>query len=761
MILTPASFVLILPLLFIPDLPKTAPEKVGMSSQELSRIDSVVEEGLAAKLAPGCVVLIGRGGKVVFNKAYGYRRINPEKKPMTTDTVFDLASLTKPIATAMSIMLLAERGAIRIEDKVIRHLPEFGLKNKDEITISQLLLHKGGLIPDNSLSDYNDGPEDAWRNICALELFKPPGEEFIYTDVGYIVLARLVERVSGLDIHAFTQKNLFYPLGMTETGYLPDASLRNRAAATEKRNGKWMQGEVHDPRAYLLGGIAGHAGLFSTAADLAVYAQMMLNQGRHGDGFILDTATVARMIKAHPVSSGYRALGWDIDSSYSSNRGKTFSPTAFGHGGFTGTSIWIDPGLDLFVVFLSNRVHLKNKLSVNRLAGRIGDIAANAIINTDEVCTLCGIDMLERDSYSPLSGRRIGLIANHTSVNRFGSQTSRLLRDAGNLTVVALFSPEHGQNGVLDQLQINDSRDETLDLPVYSLYGKTRRPTEAMLKGIDTLVFDIQDIGARFYTYISTMGYAMEAAAEHGIKFMVLDRPNPITGTVVEGSLLDNGKESFVGYHSLPVRHGMTAGELALMFNSELNLGVDLKIIKCERWRRSSYFDATGLKWINPSPNMRSLTQALLYPGVGLLEMTNLSVGRGTDSPFEIIGAPWMDCRKLARRLNNAQLPGVRFTPVTFKPKESRFASMQCHGVNIIVTDRKSFQSVRTGMEIACSIHEMFPNSWDIKALNNLLKSDKVFEAVKAGKSSSEIMSQLQPELDAFLRRRIPFLLYN
>lgn len=361
------------------DLPHAAPEDVGLDGGHLEQIDSVIRQALEEKRMPGCVVCVGRQGKIAWLRAYGNKQVDPEAVAMTTDTVFDLASLTKPIATATSVMLLVERGQVRLDEPVATYIPEFSQNGKDQVTVRQLLTHQGGLIPDNALADYRDGPEQAWERIFALRLSNPPGTKFVYTDVGFLMLGELVRRVSGQDLRQFSQDNLFRPLGMRETGYLPAEDLRRRAAPTEQRNGRWMQGEVHDPRAYLLGGVAGHAGLFSTATDLALYAQMMVRRGRLGETTILSEATWREMTRAHDVSRGKRGLGWDMRTGYSSNRGETLSDLAFGHGGFTGTALWIDPELDLFVIFLSNRVHPNGKGAVNSLAGRIGTITADAI----------------------------------------------------------------------------------------------------------------------------------------------------------------------------------------------------------------------------------------------------------------------------------------------------------------------------------------------------------------------------------------------
>lgn len=759
-------------------LPVVDPATVGMDQRQLGYIDGAVAEGIARQQMPGCVVLIGRHGKIAFLKAYGQRALQPRPEPMTTDTVFDLASVTKPVATATSVMILFERGKFRLHDPVARYLPAFGQNGKDRITIAHLLTHQGGLIPDNSENDYRDGPAKAFERIFAQVPTAEPGSRFVYSDLSFLVLGELVHQLAGKSLDGFVQENIFGPLGMTETTYRPGAALRARAAVTEQRDGHWIQGEVHDPRAYRLEGVAGHAGLFSTAQDLAVYAQMLLAGGTYEGVRILGPATVALMTAPEPVSTGLRTLGWDMRTGYSLNRGENFSSRAFGHGGFTGTALWIDPDLDLFVIFLSNRVHPNGKGLVNPLIGRIGSIAAAAIedqpgtpsplfaaapapaARRETRAVLTGIDVLERTGFAALKGRRVGLITNQTGLTRSGVSTVESLRHAPGVQLVALYSPEHGIAGKLDVSGIADARDAASGLPIYSLYGKNRRPTAESLRGIDTLVFDIQDVGARFYTYISTLGLALETAAAHKLQFVVLDRPNPINGVDVEGPMLDPGKESFVGYHALPVRHGLTVGELARLFNAERKLNADLHVIALEGWRRSDFWDQTGLVWVNPSPNMRSLTQALLYPGIGLLETTNVSVGRGTDTPFEVIGAPWLDGRRLALALDRVGLSGVRFVPIRFTPASSKHAGQRCGGVNIIITDRAGFDPLVTGLTIACQLRALYPKEWDVEGYGRLLGNAAVLAAIRAHKPAPQLLPLYAAGLEQFRERRRAFLLY-
>lgn len=742
----------------LPRLPTAEPADVGLDAAKLDQIDAVVQESIEAGRLPGAVVLVVRQGKIAFRKAYGLRSKQPAEVRMTTDTVFDLASLTKPIATATSAMILIEQGKLKLDDLVSRHLPAFGQNGKDRITVEHLLLHTSGLIADNPVADYKDGREKALERIFQLRPRTEPGAKFVYSDVNFIVLGELVEKISGETLDVFARKHIFEPLGLRETMFRPRKALAERAAPTEKRDDHWMRGEVHDPRAYLLGGVAGHAGLFSTADDLAVFAQMILNHGSYAGKRILKAETVRLMTTPRPVPDGKRALGWDVRTAFSSNRGDGFSASSFGHTGFTGTSIWIDPPSQTAVIFLSNRVHpVAKKKSINTLRGRVASLVAASIRKPAGV--LNGIDVLKRDGFRQLKGRRVGLVTNHTGVDRDGRSTIDLLHEAEGVKLIALFSPEHGIRGTVDR-PVTDSKDDKTGLPVYSLYGKRKRPTKEQLQDIDTLVYDIQDIGCRFYTYLTTLGYILETAAEHKLKVVVLDRPNPIGGLAVEGPVLDKKLESFVGYHSIPVRHGMTLGELARLFNKERKIGADLEVIAVEGWRRADLFDRTGLVWINPSPNMRTLAAALLYPGIGLLETTNVSVGRGTDRPFEVFGAPWLDGRRLAESLAGAHLPGVRFVPTRFTPASSTHAGKECGGVQIFIDDWKQFHSLPVGLTIACHLRKLYPEQWQVRRYGVLLAYPPTLEALQRGDAPEQIVQSWQQELEHFQKVRKEYLLY-
>ncbi len=744
-------------------LPTAKPETLGVSAERLDRIDAAVNQAIDKGDLPGAVVLVVHRGHVIFRKAYGQRSKQPEAVAMTADTVFDLASLTKPMATATSVMLLVEQGKLSVSDPVAKYLPGFAAKGKDKITVEQLLLHTSGLLPDNALADYKDGKKKAFERIFDLEPQTEPGTRFTYSDVNYIVLGELVEQVSGTPLNEFAQKYIYKPLGMTETGFKPPGSLKERIAPTEQREGHWMVGEVHDPRAYLLGGVAGHAGLFSTVDDLAVFAQMLLNGGTYRGQRILSPLTVRAMTTPREVPKGLRAYGWDVQTSYSSNRGELFKPgSGFGHTGFTGTSLWLDPDSETAVIFLSNRVHPEAKGNVNRVRGQVATLAAAALGKVGKAApqpVLAGIDVLERDHFAALKGRKVGLVTNHTGRDREGHATIDLLHKAEGVTLVALFSPEHGIRGGVDE-KVADTKDEKTGLPIYSLYGERRKPTAETLKGVDTLVFDIQDAGCRFYTYISTLNYVLEAGAENKVRVVVLDRPNPLDGLAVEGPLLDAGRESFVGCHALPVRYGLTVGELAKLVNAERKLDCDLQVIRLEGWKRGDLYDRTGLHWVNPSPNLRGLTAALLYPGVGLLETTNISVGRGTDRPFEWIGAPWLDGEKLATALAKEDLPGVRFLPLKQTPTSSTHKDKACDGMQILVDDWSRFQPVRTGLAIACTLRRLYPDDWKMERYDTLLINRTTFEGLKKGATWQELEKGWQADLTKFRERRKAYLLY-
>ncbi|HZU83199.1 MAG TPA: exo-beta-N-acetylmuramidase NamZ domain-containing protein [Polyangiaceae bacterium] len=729
-------------------------------------IDAAVAAAIAAQALPGAVVVVGRRDRVLFRRAYGHREVVPELVPMTLDTVFDLASLTKPIATATSVMALAERGAIGLDDPLAKYVPACSRPDKSAITLRQLLLHVAGLPADIAKEEFSHGRDAAIRRICGVTLRAAPGASSTYSDLGFVLLEEVVRRVTSQELSAFAEQAIFSPLAMRDTRFQPTEAQRQRAAWTELVDGEWRVGVVHDPRAYLLGGVAGHAGLFSTADDLAVYARAILGGGEVDGKRILSPRTVAAMIAPHDVPGGVRALGWAIDSAW---RGVGLSPSAIGHFGFTGTALWIDPDKDLFTIVLTNRVHPDGKGDSKPLVSRINTLAAQAVGPAAGRVDACsdvaedvrtGIDVLRDERFERLRGRRVGLITNASGRARDGTSTVDLLARAPGVNLVALFTPEHGIDAQHEG-SVPDGHDARTGLPVYSLYGDALAPTSDSLAGLDTLVFDIQDAGTRFFTYASTMQRAMLAARDHGLRFVVLDRPNPIDGVDVAGPVLVPASRSFVNYHSLPIRHGMTMGELATMLNADDHLGVALSVVPMRGWHRSAYWDDTGLAWVNPSPNLRSVTEALLYPAVGLLESTNLSVGRGTDAPFEHLGAPWIDAGALAAAVAADALPGVAFAPEAFTPAADRFAGQPCGGVRVTVLDRAQFEPVRTGLAIARELRRLYPRQWEFDKLDRLLVHPQTMRALDAALPLASIVDTYRLELAAFAAKREKYLLYG
>jgi uncharacterized protein YbbC (DUF1343 family)/CubicO group peptidase (beta-lactamase class C family) len=740
----------------------------------LREIDAAVHQAIADQKIPGGVFHLEHNG-AIYQKAYGNRALLPHIEGMTVDTIFDAASITKVVATTPAIWLLIQRGKIGLDDPAQKFIPQFP---HPDITIRYLLTHTSGLRPDLDLKEPWSGYETAIKLILQEQPISKPGYVFRYSDINFELLGEIVQRVSGKPLDLFCKREIFEPLGMRDTGFrrlsggpAPSPAKRrdsaaegggappNRIAPTEMTDGEMLRGTVHDPTARRMGGVAGHAGLFTTVHDLAKYCRMLLRGGM--PIFRPEIVTMMTTVQSPPNVAVRRAGGFDFDSGYSRPRGDLFPVGSYGHTGFTGGFFWIDPHSKTFYIFLSNRVHPSGKGNVLALQRTLGTLAARAVGYVTPIKPRVGwvtgggdaangIDVLVSRRFDALRGMRIGLITNQTGIDRAGNPTIDLLRSAPGVTLVALFSPEHGVRGVLDA-KVSDTTDPISDLPIYSLYGETRKPKPEQLAGLDALVFDIQDIGARFYTYVSTMGLAMEAAAEANKKFIVLDRINPIGGAAFEGPLL-RGETDFVGWHPIVIRHGMTVGELAKMFRDERHIDVDLTVIPVRAWSRQQWQDEAGLPWINTSPNMRSLTEAALYPGIGILESA-ISVGRGTPTPFEVIGAPYIDGNVLAREM--PLIAGITFTPIRFIPDASVFAGEECGGVRMTLTDRKALRPVATGVAIAKTLRRLYPNDFDIDKLQRLLRDPRTLEAIRSGTT----IDWREDEAD-FNARRSKYLLY-
>jgi uncharacterized protein YbbC (DUF1343 family)/CubicO group peptidase (beta-lactamase class C family) len=772
---------------------KKKPATETKETANFSPVDLLVQEQINDQAITGAVLLVGHGGRIVHQKAFGLRATSPRTEAMTLDTVFDLASLTKVVATTPSVMRLIQYGQIRLDEPVAHYIPDFGMNGKDAVTVRQLLTHYSGLRPDIDLNPPWVGRDTAFRLAHEEKLQAPQGSIFIYSDTNFIVLGELVQRLSGMPLDQYADVHIFQPLGMKHTRYLPPAQWKSKIAETFAPDRKQiLRGVVHDPRADRMGGVAGHAGVFSTAGDLALYAQALISRRSILDGDIIDKMTTPQQ---PPNATEVRGLGWDIDSSFSSNRGSLLPVGSFGHTGYTGTSMWVDPYTNTYVILLTNSVLPRQGPAIISLRARVATAVAAAlhldvtspdrerqlsITGYNEAATasrrlaarnghvLTGIDVLEQDSFALLKQDKeqmtIGLLTNNTGVDGQGKRTIDVLANAPGIKLAAIFAPEHGIFGAQDDLKVENTTDTVTGVPVYSMYGGTdakKRPPMDVLKTLDAVVFDIQDAGARFYTYPATLGYLLESAAQTNTEVIVLDRPDPVNGSFVQGNMSQAEFESFTNYHPTPIRFGMTLGELAQMYNVERKIGARLRVIPMQGWLRGDWFDSTGIVWINTSPNLRSVNEAELYTGVALVEGTNVSVGRGTDTPFEVMGAPWIDPRVYSDYMNARLIPGVRFVPVTFTPVSGPYQNQLCKGVNIIVTDRTVLDAPEMGIELAAALKKLYPDNWKMEHMISALSNQQVFDQLAAGEDPRSIAQGWQDDLDKFKALREKYLIYK
>jgi uncharacterized protein YbbC (DUF1343 family)/CubicO group peptidase (beta-lactamase class C family) len=954
-----------------PAVPPSQPSTLNPAqTPDFSAASAAINTAIAQKKLPGAVLVVGHGGKIVFEQAYGVRKYagepgvlpGPDGKPslaaepMTEDTIFDMASLTKCLATATAIMQLYEAHKLDFDDPVVKYLPEFAANGKEHVTIRELLTHYSGLPPDVNLKDAWGlaAPDKAEGIKRAMEspLTSVPGTHFEYSDVNYITLGVLVEKLSGEPLDVYAQQHIFAPLKMTNTRYLPFAKacgeIRHLGAATifddgpediACDNGTWsglawiepttptqhdnegtaetnpdfdhlLRGTVHDPTTRRMGGVAGQAGVFSTAGDVARFAQALLDRlaGRPSDFPVkretlklmttpeqpktaLASATIFTQDGQTTTGIAQRGFGWDINSSYSRPRGSVFPIGSFGHTGFTGTSLWMDPSSDTYVVLLANSVHPRGASPISPLRGEVATQVAKALglespthgdeaamkeapahpFNDDQGMislvppgpmatqdvhlestvqqperghVLTGIDVLEATNFAALkevSARhgghlRIGLLTNQTGLDAQGRRTIDVLRSAGSgIELTKLFSPEHGIFGAKDSENNGQEIDPATGLKVTSLYGpkdSDKRPKPEDLKNLDAIVIDLQDAGVRFYTYETVVGYFIDATncellRQHWFEIVVLDRPALIGGEAVQGPMSDTAP-SYINYSPEPVRNGMTLGELARFFSpwrrtfscglqtpmpvvtQDATAGTttqpdgtapltrrqrDLEKIRTQRalledgsapvtvvemqgWMRDEFYDQTGLPWINPSPNLRNVQAATLYPGVGMLDFANISVGRGTAAPFEVFGAgttpatqtapavpAWFDGNAVAAYLTARKIPGVSFAATKFAVAEDAnhypYHGQTIEGVRLTVTDRTALDSPELGIEILSALHHLYPVQFKLDKAAALVANTETMAALARGDDPRTIAASWTSDLAAFKARREKVLLYH
>jgi SSS family transporter len=868
---------------------------VPAKAPDFSSVSTLLNDALAGHHPPGAVVVIGHGGHVVFEKAYGERKLEGEPgldgqpsaaEPMTEDTIFDMASLSKDLSTATAVMQLYDQGKVQFDEPVEKYLPGFNTEHDAErakVTVRMLLTHTSGEAPDVNLKDAwglatPDFMEGVHRALTT-PLMSQPGEVFRYSDINFILLGYMVQVLSGEPLDVYAQEHIFKPLGMTDTRYLPLAkacgphkvygaaiawapaprgrelfacpkgdwstSLLTRIApeahddeaksdpGTNPDYDRLLRGTVHDPTTRRMGGVAGHAGVFSTAQDVALYAQALLDRlaGRasnfpvkretlelmvapeqpgHTDGQVAaanaaeqaaiaagDKGAAAGLAPHYPAVKGQdlRGFGWDIDTAFSKPRGVVFPIGSFGHTGFTGTSLWMDPGSDTYVILLANAIHPRGNAPISNLRGEVASAAAEALglygsstaasAAQESTATMTGIDVLEAEHFGPLAGDhslKVGVLTNQTGMDRAGRRTVDILatdlpKVVPGAKLAAIFSPEHGIFGKLDSEHVEGEVDSATALKVTSLYGPTeadKRPTHEQLKDLDAVVIDLQDAGVRFYTYDTVVGYFLEAAAKektefhHALKVVVLDRPDLIGGEAVQGPVSDEdltkGVAAYIDYMPLPVRTGMTIGELAKYVVGVKKLDVELTVVPMEHWTRAEYFDETGLTWVNPSPNLRTMTAAELYPGLGFLDFSGVSVGRGTATPFELFGAAWMKGAEVAAALNARKIPGVTFSASTTSVAENAnhypFHGQTIEAVKIAVTDRRVLHSPEMGVEILSVLHRMYPEKLDVEKTLRLVGSRSAVEAIQRGEDPRAIEDAWKAKLAEFEAARKAYLIY-
>ncbi len=710
---------------------------------------------------------VGYRGALVHLHPFGHLSYDEDAPLVEEDTIYDLASLTKVVATTTMAMIMVDEGRLDLDEKVQDYLPLFQGPGKEDVTVRQLLTHRSGLNWWAPLYEDAEGSEEYLERIQAMELVYEPGTDYMYSDLGIILLGEILQRVSGQPLEVFVQERIFGPLGMTDTLFAPGEDLLPRIAPTEfdAWRGRLIRGEVHDENAFALGGVAPHAGLFSTAGDLARFCQMLVNGGVLEHHRIVSRETVELFTRRAGSDDSMRALGWDTKSPEKSSAGMFFSPRSFGHTGFTGTSIWIDPDRELFVVLLTNRVHPTRENPLIREARpAVADAAVLALV--DDGIVRVGLDRVAAGEHLGLQGKRLGLIVHAASVTFDGRHAIDAMREA-NLDVVRIFTPEHGlRSRAAAGEKVASGIDPESGLQVVSLYGNRRKPTAEDLEGLDALVFDLQGGGVRFYTYVSTMMLALEAAAEAGIEFVVLDRPNPLGGDRIEGPVSaprDVVPESFVNMAPGPMVHGLTLGEMARFVNQGLPQPARLTVVTMNGWERWMTWVDTGRPWIPPSPNIRSPDAAIAYPGVCLLEASTVSAGRGTDHPFLYFGAPWIDPEKVHVSVPGFELEPASFTPVTSPAApDAKFLDRECRGMRVLVTDPAAAQSYRLGVELLVALQGLDDFKWgrEGESLTRLVGTPRLLDDLRQGMTADQIVEADAAAHEAWRRERASSLLY-
>ena len=722
------------------------PAVIRLDVDDERAIDQAVETAIRNGDLPGAVVRVGRRDGVVFERAYGMASLEPERRAMAPDMLFDLASVTKVITT-IAVLQLSDAATVHLDRPVDRILPELAGWG---ITPRHLLLHTAGFRPVNPLEDYDDDRAASLSRALRNAPEQRPGT-YAYSDLSFIALGVLVERVTGQSLDEVYAEQIFRRVGAEHAQFNPGTSDRVVPTEYAARRGDpppMIHGVANDPRAWRLGGIAGHAGLFASADDLARVAEGLLGGEllRPQTLQLMHTATEVRRSNGQTVRRG---LGVGMDD----RRLEGWSASSFGHGGYTGTWLWVDPERDLYVVLLAHRVHPNGGGRSGPIRSTLGRLVNAAQIAPKRDAVRLGIDMLRARDFEALEGKRVAVLTNGAARARDGAPTWELLRRHADLK--RIFTPEHGLNADREGTVESSSQDE---LEIVSLFGPNRTPQPEALADVDVVVVDLQDVGARFYTYGATMGRMMQAAADANVEVWVLDRPNPLGGQRIEGPILQESQRSFVNHQpGWPVQHGMTMGEMARLLKSERELDVELRVIEMEGWSRPMRWEDTGLRWVPPSPNLRTPTQVLLYPGIALVEGTNVSVGRGTDRPFELVGAPWMNAEAVLAAIPEEARVGLTVETTRFRPNAARHRGRWCRGLQITLADPATAHPIRFGLALLKALSQQ--EGWEPERAVRIVGDERITTALD--RPLAELESIGSDQRTDFERRRNEALIYR
>ena len=718
-------------------------------------LKNALKEAVENSKAPGAVLYVGDSGKTYVHDATGYRQLTPHKKRAKKNTLYDLASLTKVVATSTSLMQLHEQGLFALDDPVTKFIPIPALEG---ITLQHLLTHTSGLVAVEHYYRTMYALEEMLQHYALEGLERQPDVEHLYSDVGYMMLGKVIEVISRMPLDDYCQQHIFDPLGMSQTVFNPSDAQKKNCAATEYDRlwrKKLILGEVHDENSYALDGMSGHAGLFSTAEDMALFCRGLLG------GQLLKAETLAAMTTfgTKPLYP-WQGIGWQMDPWSSKSIG--FLPTrrAFGHTGFTGTSLWLDPDKGLFAVLLSNTCHPDRALRDNVHLRRIVHTAiAKEFYTTTNAHS--GLDRLIRENFVTINEKNIAVLTNHAAIDQSERHILEVLPDAPELQLKRLYSPEHGIRGQAEAGEKVAGQDSAI--PVTSLYGKQKEPTAEELKGIDLFVIDLQDIGARYYTYMATMRACMAACGKAKVPVLVLDRPNPLGGLVLEGPIADR-TDTLVSCTAIPIRHGMTMGELATWFaTTDLqSLNVDLTVNYLDSWVPYRFFGECSLPWRAPSPNMPTADTALLYIGTCLIEGTNLNEGRGTDTPFAVLGAPWLNPGAVLGELNDADRAGLTLRATEYTPRSipgkstnPKFKDLVCQGIRLEIIDRDKVRAFRTTVALIQAIRKHHPDHFELNAFFDTLAGGYDLRArIIKRQATAKIIKDYAQQHAAFNERR-------